>query len=122
MGFLGARSALERRRDPRLAPKGAVRLAAVHASGGDHDGHLVDVSARGVRLRVPDPVGLEVEDAVRVEIRLEPRDSPTGGRVQLTGRGKVVRLADAPSGEHEVAVLFDAPLAFLEQFPAIRVF
>jgi hypothetical protein len=121
MGPLGARSALERRREPRLSPVGAVRLTPVHASGG-HDGVLVDVSARGVRLRTAEPTTLSVEEGVRVEIRLEPRDSPSGNRMQLTGRGLVVRLGTAPSDAHEIAVRFDAPLAFLEQFPAFRVF
>src|SRR5687768_1294693 len=103
MGPLGARSALERRREPRLSPVGSVRLTPIHSTAGP-EGRLVDVSARGVRLRAPEPIGLSVEEGVRVEIRLEPGDSPSGNRVQLTGRGLVVRLVTTPAGEHEVAV------------------
>ena len=121
MGFLGARSALERRSEPRLAPKGAVRLRPVHASTAA-EGSLVDVSARGIRIHTREAAVLGVEETVRVEIRLEPRDSPTGSRVQLTGRGQVLRRREAPDGGDEIAVRFDAPLAFLEQFPAFRVF
>jgi hypothetical protein len=93
----------------------------VHASAAA-EGRLVDVSARGVRVRTRTGDALGVEETVRVDIRLEPKDSPTGSRVQLTGRGTVVRRQEAPDGGDEVAVRFDAPLAFLEQFPAFRVF
>jgi hypothetical protein len=112
---------LERRSEGRLAPNAAVRLRLVHASAVAAEGRLVDVSARGVRLRAKSAGDLSVQNEVRVEIRLEPRDSPTGSRVQLTGRGQVVRRSEVPGGD-EVAVRFDAPLAFLEHFPAFRVF
>jgi hypothetical protein len=122
MGFAGAGQVVERRSEQRLAPNGAVRLRFAQASAVAAEGRLVDVSARGLRLRAKEAGDLGVETAVRVEIRLEPRDSPTGSRVQLTGRGRVVRRCDAPEGGTDLAVRFEAALAFLEHFPSFRVF
>ncbi len=84
-------------------------------------GRLGDVSARGVRFRTEGMTGFGPEDPVRVEIHLDGYGGTSdASRVQLTGRGVVLRAAELARGDQELVVRFDAPLAFLERFPAFR--
>jgi hypothetical protein len=113
----------ERRRDPRVAPAGRVRLAR-EGTGEALEGRLVDVSAGGVRLgeaaRLP-----ASGTRVRVEIRLIDPAQPDGEpRHVLDGRGSVVWVGELQSGGGgaEFGIRFDEPLAMRRPFPEVSVF
>ena len=111
----------ERRRDPRVALPGAVRLVRQDPLAA-LEGVLVDVSAGGVRLRSAAAVALAPGDAVDVEVTVRDVSDPNRPPViHLRGHGAVVRSVEG-EGQGEVAVRLDGPLGFREYFSQVRVF
>lgn len=116
----------ERRRDRRHALTGFGRL--VPSEGGyEWYGGIVDVSARGVRLRVRP--GADIPDDLRCHVLLEvslPAANPGTPPVRLDGDAVLLRRSFA-AGERieEIALRFDRPLrvgdAFASVVPAARV-
>src|SRR5690349_16097476 len=111
----------ERRRDPRVALPGAVRLVRQEPLEA-MEGVLVDVSAGGVRLRSTAVGPFAPGDAVDVEVTVRDVSDPSRPPViHLRGHGAVVRSVDG-EGRGEVAVRLDGPLGFREYFSQVRVF
>ena len=111
----------ERRRDPRVALPGAVRLVRQDPLAA-LDGALVDVSAGGLRLRSTGTTPLMPGDVVDVEVTVRDVSDPARPPViHLRGHGAVVRSVEG-EGQGEVAVRLDGPLGFREYFSHVRVF
>jgi hypothetical protein len=118
----GAAPSDERRRDPRVAPAGRVRVAPLSPPS-VLEGRLVDVSAGGLRV-AGELTMLEEGARVRLEIRLDDPSQPGGPpRLVLDGTGAVVwsRPLD-PEAMMESGVRFDAPLEVRRPFPEVQVF
>jgi hypothetical protein len=113
----------ERRRDPRFALAGSVRLVVGEPLVAV-EGAILDVSAGGVRLALREGVaplpGGEVEVQVTIREIRDPARPPT---MRLKGLGQVVRREPASGAlPCEVAVRLAAPLGFREYFSQLRVF
>lgn len=80
-------------------------------------GGLVDVSARGARLRVRPPSALPVGAACVVHLAVMlPGASPSAPAVRLHGCAVVVRHAVREDRTEEIAVRFDTPLQVGDAF------
>jgi hypothetical protein len=108
----------DRRSDRRHALTGYARLVA-DPEGLESYGGIVDVSARGVRLRVrPELVvseGLRCHVSIVVTLPNSPTDASA---VRLTGDAVVVRFVSAPERGAEIALKFDQPLSMGDAFSA----
>lgn len=113
----------ERRRDPRFALHGSVRVTGREPLAA-LDGTLVDVSAGGLRLKAGVPAGdLAPGAAVDVEVTIKDVSDPTRPPViHLRGRGAVVRVVEVEAGSLELALRLEGPLGFREYFSQVRVF
>lgn len=109
-------SFVERRADRRHPLTGFARLVPV-GGGAEWYGGIVDVSARGVRLRVRP--GVEVPDAARCHVHLEVA-MPTGTShtppVRLSGDAVVLRRTVQADRAEEVALRFEMPLRVGDAF------
>jgi hypothetical protein len=122
----GAADSRDRRRDLRVTPAGRVRVEPL-VSGEPLDAPLGDVSAGGLRVRVPDGHGEGLAPRrgtrVRLEVRLDDPADPTGPpRLVLDGTGEVKWTHEPVAGPLEVGIAFDEPLAVRRPFPEVRVF
>ena len=109
---------IDRRADRRHALSGYARLLS-GPDGVETYGGIVDVSARGVRLRVRPEV--EVADGLRCRVAIVvtlPGASPDASPIRLHGDAVVVRRASAPEHGAEVALRFDEPLLMGDAFAA----
>lgn len=113
----------ERRRDPRFALHGSVRVTGREPLAA-LDGTLVDVSAGGLRLKAGGGTNdLNPGAAVDVEVTVKDVSDPTRPPViHLRGHGAVVRLAEGEGGGLEMALRLDGPLRLREYFSQVRVF
>ncbi|MFO0934399.1 MAG: hypothetical protein U1E39_17060 [Planctomycetota bacterium] len=115
----------ERRRDRRHALTGFGRLVPFEG-GYEWYGGIVDVSARGVRLRVRP--GADIPDDLRCHVLLEvslPAANPGTPPVRLDGDAVLLRRSFAAGDRiEEIALRFDRPLrvgdAFASVVPAAR--
>lgn len=115
----------DRRSDRRHALTGFARLVPV-AGGEEWYGGIVDVSARGVRLRVRP--GAEVPDDLRCHVQLEvslPASGPNTPPVRLNGDAVLLRRSVSVGDRiEEIALRFDDPLrvgdAFAAAAPCVR--
>ena len=112
----------ERRRDPRFALPGMVRVARREPLA-TVEGSLVDVSAGGLRVRAGDVGALPVGAAVDVEVTVRDVSDPLRPPVMhLRGHGSVVRVFTREREPGELAVRLEGPLGFREYFSQVRVF
>ncbi len=113
MGWKASQSD-ERRRDPRVSPRGRVRISP--AEGRAVEGALLDVSARGLRLAAASPPVAGC--SVRIEIHLQEPGQPE--RLVLDGSGRVVWIRTPESGP-EAGVAFDRPVDVRSPFSDLLV-
>jgi|GEM_PF-3215595 len=123
----------DRRSDRRHALTGFGRLVPVIDDAAGTDGHgptwkgtewyggIVDVSARGVRLRVRP--GADIPDGLRCRVLLEvslPAGGPSTPPVRLDGDAVLLRRVHA-EGERieEIALRFDHPLRVGDAFATV---
>lgn len=112
----------ERRRDPRFALPGMVRLSRSEPLT-TLEGSLVDVSAGGLRVRAGDVGALPVGAVVDVEVTVRDVSDPLRPPViHLRGHGAVVRMLTREREAGELAVRLEGPLGFREYFSQVRVF
>ncbi len=112
----------ERRRDPRFALRGSVRivvrqpLVAVEAA-------LLDVSAGGLRCSLPAGTSPASGESVEVEVTIrETSDPARPPTIHLRGAGDVVRRLPAAQGSAELAIHLTGPLGFRDYFSQVRVY
>ncbi len=109
----------DRRRDRRHRLTGHAVLHPHGIRRHDVFGGLVDVGARGLRVRVRP--GSDVEPGDVVDLDLEvclPASASATYPVRLLGRGRVLRVDLGSQASTEAALAFEAPLAIREGFLA----
>lgn len=113
-------SPAERRADRRHALSGFGRLVSM-TGGYEWYGGIVDVSARGVRLRVRP--GADIPDALKCHVLLEvslPGASESTPPVRLNGDAVLLRRAFTTGDRvEEIALRFDEPLRVGDAFASI---
>lgn len=112
----------ERRRDPRFALTGSVRIV-VRQPLITVEAALLDVSAGGLRCTLPASTSPASGESVEVEVTIremsDPARPPT---IHLRGAGDVVRRSPATPGGAELAIHLTGPLGFRDYFSQVRVF
>lgn len=112
----------ERRRDPRFALAGTVRLGCAEPMA-TLEGALVDVCAGGLRLQPAQAGRVEVGAPVDVEVVVRDSSDPLRPPViRLRGRGVVLRRTQGQEQPEELAVRLDGPLGFREYFQHVTVY
>jgi hypothetical protein len=109
----------ERRSDRRHALTGHACVVRISTAGPEVFGGIVDVGARGVRLRVRPGFSLSPGDICRVQLVVTiPTTAPEGPPVRLHGRAVLLRRLEGSDHSEEVAFRFEEPLRVGEAFSA----
>jgi|GEM_PF-5637170 len=112
----------ERRRDPRFALKGSVRIV-VRQPLVTLEAALLDVSAGGLRCVLPADASPAAGEAVEVDVTIrETSDPARPPTIHLRGAGDVVRRLSGAPGRCELAIHLTGPLGFRDYFSQVRVY
>jgi len=111
----------ERRRDPRFALTGSVRLV-VRQPLLTVEGTLTDVSAGGLRCAFEAAGAPPEGQTVEVDVTIRETGGGRPPTIHLRGQGAVVRRTTDGASATEVAVHLTGPLGFRDYFSQVRVF
>src|SRR5262245_58498940 len=106
----------ERRADRRHALTGHACVVRLSTAGPEVFGGIVDVGARGVRLRVRPGFLLETGDVCHVQLVVALAGSTNGPPVRLHGRAVLLRRVETTDLSEEIALRFEEPLQVGEAF------